>query len=723
MQVVGAATDRLDIREVYDFFLRRWRFIAGTTGIVLLLALVVISSIPARYTAAAQILLDPPERSALGGQSALSDIALDTAMVDSQVALIKSHSLLRRVVEKETLIDDPEFGSSAGKPGFFASLFSSADEKADPSRDRMAQVASTGKLANAVDVARQGRTYILKIAVTSKSPKRAADLANAVADAYIVDQLEASYEAAKRSSAWLNERLQTIREQLRKSERAVETFRTEHHLVATNTGTINEQQLSEINAKLVSARAEAAESRAKWEQANRLLEGGGKLDSVPDVVKSPVIASLRQQEAEVSAREADLVTKYGDRHPLVVNVRAEQAAIRNQIDAEVHRIIDNLKNNYEVARSREQSLQQSLRELTGETGLDNASSIRLRELEREAAANKTLYEQFLSRAKVTEEEKSYQAQGSRIISAATPPGGPSYPNKRLFLAVAMLLGVGLGAGGAFLLELFNPGFTSPRQLEEQLHLPVLSSIAFLDDTDLEWQGRNLTPQQLCLAKPFSRFSESIRYLRTGIEMADIDNPPKLVMVTSAMPGEGKTTIATALAFSAAAGGSRVLLVDCDLRRPSLTKSFSLEKTPGLVDYLMQQVELQRVVHKYRDAGGVCVIGSGATKTSNPPDLLNSVRMKETIASFAEFYDLVIFDTPPVGPVIDSVIVSRMVDKVVLVTRWGSTPRDMVGEALKKLAKEKKIAGLALNMIDESQAARYGRHAYYGTSYYQKYYTQ
>jgi succinoglycan biosynthesis transport protein ExoP len=722
-QTGGQQPGTLDVREVYDFFLRRWKFIVSTAGLLCLLTLVIVFSLTPRYTGTAQVLLDPDKDNALGANGLISELTLDSASVDSQVALIQSRSLLQRVVTKENLVEDPEFGTApSGLSGWLFGWWRNSDEKPPADGASPAVIKTVQNLSDSLEVSRDGRTYVLNISVTSKNAEKAARLANAAADAYIVDQLEARYDAAKRASIWLSDRLQTLRGELKKSEETVETFRSQNNLVATTTGTINEQQLSELNATLVAVRAEAAEHLAKWQQAEKLVDSGGQLDSIPDVIKSPVVADLRKQEAEVSGREADLVAKYGDRHPLIVNIRAERADIERQIDAEVRRIIANLKNDHEVTHSRELSLEKSLRDLTGETGLDNETAIRLRELERVAEADRTLYEQFLSRAKIADAEKTFQPKNARIISEATTPESPSFPKKKLILALAAVMGLGLGTGGAFLLELLNSGFTSPKQIEEQLNLPVLASIALLKEEDRQLNGQSLPVPQLCLAKPLSAFSESIRTLRTGIKLSDIDHPAQIVMVTSAMPGEGKTTIATSLALSAASSGISTLLIDSDLRKPALSKSFGLVKIPGLVEFLAGTTPLQEIIRKDKSSG-LFIVGVGSTTAQSPPDLLGSHKMQELIAALREVYDFIIFDTPPLGPVIDSAVISGLVDKVVLVTRWGETPREMVMSCLQKIANQRKTAGVAFNMIDESQASRYGRYSYYGQKYYGKYYTQ
>lgn len=722
----NAEPDALDLRDVLDFFYRRWKFIASAAGLILLLTLFVLYAITPQYTATTQVLLDPQRDSVLGAEAIMSELTLDSSMVDSQVALLQSRSLLRRVVEKHKLVSDPEFGANATLglwASWRASMFGAPEEPeeaADVTGIPPGILASVERLRDGLEVAREGRSYVIGISVTSENPAKAARLANAVADAYVVDQLEAGYEAAKRASDWLSDRLESLRAELRRSEDAVEKFRSEHKLVATNTGTVTEQQLSEINAELVSVRAETAEKRAKFEQAEAITERGGNLESVPDVLRSTVISALRGQYAEVTRREADLVSRYGGRHPEVVNVSAERRDVERQIKAEVGRIIANLKNDYEVAATREQSLEQSLAALTGQTGVDNQVAVRLRELERVAAANKTLYESFLSRAKIAEEQTTLANHDSRIISAASVPMDPSFPQKKLILALALVMGLGLGTGGAFLLDMLNAGFMTPRQVEDALELPVLSSVPRMSDREITVNGETLTPPRYLVRKPLSRYSEALRSLRSGVQMSDVDHPPKVVQITSTLPKEGKTTLAISLAFSAASSGQRVLLLDCDLRHPSVSKYFGLEERTGLVDLLTGSAGPERLVHVDEETG-LHVVPAGS-KSQNPPDLLTSARMQALMSKLRESYDYIVVDSPPVGPVIDPVVLTGLADKVIFAVRWGTTPREAVGQAVRQLPGDRKIAGVAFTIIDEARAPKYGRYSYYGSSYYSNYYS-
>ncbi|MDF2809078.1 MAG: hypothetical protein K0S56_109 [Microvirga sp.] len=731
---IREGVESFDFNIIVDFLWRRWKLIAVIAGTVIAFTMLILFTLTPRYTSSTQILLDLRSQRVSGIDELLPAFTMDMTAVDSQISIIESSSLLRRVVEKEQLVDDPEFGASArggnwlsSLMGFISSLLKrepTAAPQADASADAIPPdvLASIGRLSAAVEVKRLDRTKVLQIDVTSESPQKAARLANAIADAFIVDQLEARFDNARRAANWLGDRLTELREDLRRSEEAVEDFRSKNNLVMTNTGTVNEQQLSEINGKLVGARAEAAEAKAKLDQATRIIGEKGNIQAIPDVLRSSVISNLRTQQAEVVRREADLVSRYGDRHPGVVNVRAERREIERQITNEVDRIVGNLKNAYDVTQSRVDSLTQSVAILTGQAGSDNTIGVQLRELERVASANKTLYESFLSQSKLAAEQTSFEVRDARIISVATPPGRPSFPKKPFFLAVATVLGGLLGLGVAGLLELLNSGFNSPRRVEDTLGLPVLTSVERIDPSELAaLDGKATTLARYLDAKPLSKFSESIRSLKTGIQMSDVDNPPKIVQLTSSLPREGKTSMAISLAISAAMSGKRVILVDCDLRRPSASQIFGLTDVPGVVELLANNVSPEGILHRDK-ASGLYVLPAGG-KTQNPPDLLSSARMEQLFAHLRESFDLVIVDTPPIGPVVDAVIVSQIVDKTVFVVAWNSTTREVAQQAVRQISLDRKIAGVILNKVDERYTPKYGKYSYYSSAYYKGYYVQ
>src|SRR5215471_4741594 len=348
-----------DLRQILSFVLRRWKFIASVVGVTLLVGIVSLLRQTPLYTATSQVLLDPQSEKTPGPNALRSDVNFDLVTVENQMAIIRSTVFLRRVVEKERLVSDPEFGSSGSSgPSILATV-----RPAGEAQSMSAEVLSaTEALKGAVSVA-TGSGYVLAISVTSTDPIRAARLSNAVADIYLLDKLDTRFEAAKRASAWLSDRLVDLRNQLRASEEAVTEFRAQHGLYQSGSNvTFNQQQLSELNAKLVDARADAAQKKARIDLLLAIEAKGGDLQSLPDVSNAGALPSLRQQAALLSQQESDLLARYGAPHPLVVNIRAQQRDVERAIQTEARRLAAAIKNEYKLVQTKMASLEQSLQD-------------------------------------------------------------------------------------------------------------------------------------------------------------------------------------------------------------------------------------------------------------------------------------------------------------------------------------------------------------------------
>ena len=724
-----------DLRDPINFLWRQWKLILAIGTLAVLLGAISLARQTPVYTAGTQVLLDPRKEKAGGQDMIMSDAVLDLAAIENQMAIIRSTVLLKRVAERERLLNDPEFGSVGASSGWSAlsairSYFDAKEAEPATSKGGAPQLAAdlsatVENLKTVVGVSRTGQAYLININFTSADPAKAARLANAVAEAYVVDKLDARFEAAKRASAWLSDRLDDLRKQLRESEEAVTRFRTENHLVQTGaTSSLNQDQLAQLNGRRVAARSDTAEKKARYDLLKRIEARGGNISSLPDALNSTTITALRQQDADVSRREADLVARYGDKHPLVVNVRAERRDVQRGIGEETRRLAANVKNEYDLAVAREEAVSRTFREVTGQTDLDNTKAISLRELERTAAVNKSLFEDFLQRARVTEEQSTFEARDARIITPALAPASPSAPRRGQVLLISAFIGLMAGLGCAYAMEKLNAGFTTPRQVEAMLELPLLASISRMDARDLTVDGQMIPIPNYPIVKPLSRFSEAVRSLRSGITMTDVDDPPKVLQVTSTIPGEGKSTIAMSIAASAAQSNLKVLIIDCDLRHPSTSRFFNLENQTGLVEYLVGAADIKDVM-RYHEPLKLFVLPAGG-KTQNPADLLGSERLKALVNQMREKFDLIVVDTPPIGPVIDPVIVSGFTDKIVYVVRWASTARELVQRATQQLQGHKKIAGIVFNQVNDAQAQKYGKYAYsyyYGARYYKKYYSE
>jgi polysaccharide biosynthesis transport protein len=711
------AERKFDLRQYLNFVWRHWMFLASVTALALLIAVINLARTTPLYTATAQVLLERPAKAPTDTGPTDYYSFGDSSFIENQLAIIRSEPLLRRVVVKERLA---ELRSTAKEP-----------QSTDPSKESPASAEdqsildAINGLRGALAVSRSGRAQVLSISITSTDPAKAAQLANAVANAYVVNQLDARFESAKQASGWLSDRLVELRQQLRDSEEAVAKFRNEHGLVRSGpTIALNDQQLAELNSKLIAARTDATEKKTRVDFLADVAGGKKTLDSLPETLQSKgqsdVIGTLRAKLADASQRQADLLARYSNRHPAVVNVEAEKRDIERSIGAESQRLMQAVNGEYALAKARLAATEQAMREATGQGGLNYEDSVRLRELERTAAVNKSLFEDFLQKAKITDEQSTFRAREARVITPAQT-GGKSFPNTNRVLLTALFVGLGLGIGGAFAMEKLSAGFTTPGQIEKAIGVPVLASVRRMEKAKLLGKQGEAVPLVFYqIHHPLSPFSEAIRTLRSGIHMSDVDRPPKVIHVTSSRPGEGKTTIAISLAISAASAGLKVALVDADLRHPSASRFFKLEQEKGLVDLLIGATPFEKVLRFQNDLK-LTVIPAGS-KTLNPTDVLGSERMKLLVSHLGETFDYVVLDTPPVGPVIDPVIVANLADKTIFVVQWASTPRELVETSLRQVSTHKRVAGIVLNSVNQDRARKYGGEYYYGKNY-EKYYSE
>lgn len=730
-----------DMRDAMNFVWRQWKLILTVTAISLLLGSIHVARQTPLYTATAQLFLDPSREKNSTQDVLFTELMLfDQSAIESQMAIIRSSAMLKRVVEKERLTTDSEYGGAPPAApakglltrlwGWFPGSTAATSEQNAPAPAIIepfdaaspATISTIEAIKGAINVQRAGQAYVLNVSFTSANPNKAARLANAVADAYVVDKLDARFESAKRASTWLSERLVDLRKQLRESEEAVTRFRAENNLSETKAGTLNQDQIGQLNARLVAARAETAEKKTRVEILQRIEAKGGNITALPDTMATGAIVDLRKQANDISRQEADLLARYNRNHPSVVNIHAQLADIQRAINAESQRLAANIRNDYELAKARQDAMEKTLREATGQADIDSTKAITLRELERTAAVNKSLFEDFLQRARVTQEQSTFEAREARVITPALPPGAPSSPKRMQAMLTALLIGLVAGVGGAYALEFFNAGFTTPRQIESLLELPLLASISRMDSRELTVDGAVHSIPQYAVAKPLSRFNEELRSLRNAIQMSDVDRPPKVLQISSSVPGEGKTTLTLSLACSATFSGIKTLVIDADLRRSSASRYFGAEKNKGLVDYLVGEADLRSVIY-LDESTKVWVLPAGG-RTQNPADLLGSEKLKALIGMLRAQFELIVIDTPPTAPVVDSIIISSLVDKVIFVVRWSSTAREVVSHSIQRLGGHPKVAGVVFSQVIDSHAQKYGKYGYaryYGGRNYESYY--
>lgn len=723
------------VAALIEVIKRRRSVLGGAVVLGAVLSLLATAMAEPRYTATAQILALPRSTQVFELTDNNLPTSSESAFVDNQVEILKSSTLLERLTEKLRLKDINEFKYVKDSRSLLSYLnplswlrkdepaSTITQDQAEPATDP-ATVKIINQLRGQISIKRVGVSQLISINATSTSPRRAAELANTLVDLYLVDQLDTRIDSIKRTNSWLDSQLEDLRTKLQKAEQAVEQYRAANNLLDIGGKSMTDQQRADFNSQLVNARADLAEKEARRQQMADILQRGGDVQTLNEVLQSDVISRLRAQQAEIARRQAELSSRYGDLHPSVVNIKAEMADVERQIVAESRRIMSNLDNEAAVARARLNTLTSSLGQLDRSAAVNERAMVRLGELQREANSTRQLYESLLEGYK-----KSFVLGNSdsadpvaRKTSEAIVPNHPSYPNTGVFLSIGIILSLAISVALIALLEALDRGFRSAEQVQQYLGLPHLSSVPLVNKKTLK-DARAETIVDYIMQAPTSIFVESLRKLRSSLVFSNVDNPPRVIMVTSSLPDEGKSTLACALAASLAASGHKTLLIDADMRNPSVAGIMSAEPEIGLPELLSGEASLADAVVRHEGARLDCIYS--VQKPSNSADLLDSRAMSDLLAGARSRYAYVILDCPPVLPIVDPLVLARKVDSVVFSIRWELTPRDATLAALRKLRQaETRVAGFVLNVVDLQRMARnsvaYGDENYY-SGRYTKYY--
>ena len=716
---LSAGAMSFDLNVAIATFRRRLRLFAAVALAVFVAVLLYTLQETPRYTATAQVMLDVRKEQVADMSAVLSGLPADSSVVDTEVEVLKSRSLAARVVKQLKLTEDPYFNPNApGAKGVASWLpwvknVVAPTAAVDSVEAQRQQEKVVDNLLSGLKVRRSGLTYLISVEYTHTNPADSAKIANAFADLYLTEQLEAKFDATAKANEWLDTRVAELRDQLQTAEAAVQQYKIANNLMSAEGATLTEQEISGLNQQLASARAQQAESDARLNIARNQLARGSTGEDVGESLNSPVVQQLRKQRAEQSAKVADMSGRYGDRHPDLLKARRELADIDGQIQAEIRRIISNLEAQAQVARQRTGSMAGSVSASKGALAGNNRASIRLNELERKAESVRTLYESLLARFKQTSSSQGIEQADARVVSRAKIPTAPSYPKPSLNLALGLVLALGAGAAAIVLAEILMAGIFTEDEVERRIGLPYLGSIPLLSSAiEDAKQARDMSPPDYLLAKPLSTFSESFRKLRAAILYSKVGETVKVIAVTSSLPGEGKTTTTFSLARTLATSGANVIIVDCDLRQSAINRFLPEVPTLGLLEVLNGVCSLDQAL--ITDQSGAKVLA--LTKSAyTPRDVLGSPAMLKLLAELRNRFDVVLLDTAPLLAIADTRILAPHTDAVVMLARWKKTPVKAITAAIGLLqGRGVFLAGLALTQVDMKAQTRYG---YGGADYY------
>lgn len=725
----AAGTEEFDFSAIGRLLLRRKLLIIVTTLLITMLAAVATVFMTPQYSATAYVMIEPGQTRVVEAiEAVVAGSSADTAAVESQVRVLQARALADRIMSVLRLDQDPEFNGRLEPPGLM-------DQALAPIRQAIAAVVSTAKqwLAGAsetpkvgdpvralrtqiidkilsrLEVRIEGRSRVISVTFTSRSPETAANVANTLTEQYIAMQLEGKFEATRNAGQWLNDRVDDLRQRVQMAEAAVEKYRADNGLISAGNVSITTEEASGVGSQLALARSKRADAEARLRELEGAIADGAGAATISEVLGSGLIQNLRQQEAELERRVSDLSQKLGRSHPDLLSARAELGEIRAKIEVETQKIVQKLNNEVTAATAREAALTESLETLKGRVGQQNQVEVKLRALEREATASRTLLETFLARAEEAGSQADFQQADASVVSMADVPNRPVAPKKSLIVAIGFFAALGIAVLLAFLLEFKESGFRSEEQIEQTLGV---ASLGLLPSLKRSW-GRSQRPSTYVTKHPASAYVESIRSLCTSLRLSNGDHLPRVILIASALPNEGKTTLATSFASFLSSAGLRAMVIDTDLRKPSVHLALGVAARPGLVDYLKNQAPLTSII-QHDPSTGIDVIAAGRSRT-NRTDMLGTDQMKELLGQLRSTYDVIILDSAPLLAVAESRILVRIADKTVFLIRWADTRRNTAKRGLQHVVDAgSNVVGVMLTMVDLQKYSkqRYGEFGHY-----------
>ena len=699
---------------------RLWRhrlLILTTTVLVGGAAVLTAWMLPAYYVSEARVLVGVQGARLPNVDTIIADLSPDAERVQNESFVLQSRNIAAQVVDQLKLRENAEFNPDLARPGFFtranleqylpASAQAWLDEQLPVRTDAKSSGSSDDLMIDSllghVDVSTLGRSHVLSVKVESRNPATAAQVANALAERYLEYQRRDKIEQMDRVDKFLLGRITELRDQVRKSDQAVEDYRRTYGLYKSGTqgvsgGGVTGQQLTELNTQLLAAQTAKAEADSRLKEAQEMRKGGLGSETVPEVLRSPVIAMLKQQLSDAERKAAELRASYGPRHPQMLNAQSEVGSIQARMNSEVAKVVEGLAREARGADARYEALARNFETLKGQMGSVNDRSIQLEALERDAIVNRNLLEAMLLRAKQSTGAEDILQANAKLVSPAAPAQAPAYPPKALIALLGVAGGLMLGISMALLREGGDHTFRRADQIEAATGLPVMAMVPQVP--------KRVQPAMQVLRQPTSAYSEALRRLHIGVELSESASSPKTILISSATPAEGKSVMVASLGRLLASNGKRVLLIDCDWRSPRLHQIFRCSNRDGLATLLVdKESDLENTI--YHDAlSGVDVMPSGAWSPRSA-HMLSSDRMRHLLEALEQHYEFIILDTPPALVTADVLSLSRLVEKVVFVVRWGHTRQEAVLEALKQIIDaEGDVAGVVMSRVLSKQYRQY-----------------
>ena len=645
------------------------------------------------YTTTAVLTLDPRKQQATL-DSALSSLmpglSGDKPTINTEVEVMRSRGLIEKLAKKLNLTEDPEFNGylrpeNPYDPKKIIKKFLGIETPAfKPSKQRILD-ATVDAILKDLQVSNKRDTYVFNITVSTTDARKSALIANTLADLYILNQLDVKFQETKRAAAWLSEKVAELKANLERSVKKIRDFNAQSELVSPGGLAVLQSQFKGTRERIAADKEKLKRLGARMRSLEKALAS-----SDPDIMaKTANDPNLDRMLTRLKAGELD----------------------RQTFDSAFKTLLKRVQDEYARKKTRIQALKDSIATLSAQIERQSTDLIKLQQLQQEAAANQNIYDYFLKRLKEMSIQQGTQTADSRVLSRAVVPLGASKPKKSLILALSGLLGLFAGAGIVLTREMLQNGFRTSEELEAGTGYSVLGQIPRMPTR------RRLDALNYLIQKPTSAAAEAVRNLRTSILLSNVDKPPKVIMITSSMPGEGKTTISLALSQNMAGLGKKVLLVEGDIRRRTFSEYFKIEGTQGLLSVISGEAELEDILYRDEKLGFDVLVGEKSM--TNAADIFSSERFRKFIEDMREAYDYVVIDTPPVLVVPDARVIAQNSDAVLYAVRWDSTPKAQVTQGLKMFETVRcPVTGLILSSVDARSMKKYGGYyGYYAKGYY------
>jgi succinoglycan biosynthesis transport protein ExoP len=740
-QVESAATVPSHVLQFAIKFVRRqYVVIAVAVALTTMLGIVYLITTPATYSASAKLIIDTRKLQLFQQQSLLGDLGIDSAAVESQVEVLKSENVAQSVVKANHLTEDPDFVGSGGN-GLWGRI-TAAIFGAPPSEVRSETELTkraVGAVMGGLSVKRIGLTYVIEVGFQSKSPDGAVQVANAVVEGYIRDQLDAKYQATGRATAWLQDRIAELKEQSSAADRAVENFKQKNNMVSADGRLVNEQQVAELSSQLVLAKKRTADTQSRFDRIQTILRGdvGDAVNAtVADSLNNGVVNKLREKYLDDANKEADWSARFGSNHLAAVNLRSQMKGILASIHEELVRLAETYRSDLEIAKLNQDAAEKELAGAVAQSQETNQVKVALRQLESSAKTYRAQYDNLLQRYSEAVGQQSFPVTEARMITPATS-AYQSAPVTQRVLSLAILGGALLGAAIGWLREFWYRVFRTSKDVEDVLARDSIALLPLLQTTGKSGTDQPngvVSDQPRILARsqnlawsvmdaPFSRYAEGIRSIKLAIDVNRVVKTNKVVGFTSSVPEEGKSTTATAFALLAAQSNARVILVDCDLRNPSLTRRLAPRATIGLLDVLSGNARLDDAICRDPVTNLAFLPTVMKSKLANSSEILASDAMKKLFEGLRSHFDYVVVDLSPLVPIVDVRAALSLVDAHILIIEWGTTNIETVQRALHSARTVyDKVIGVVLNKVDFNSLGRFDGESgnYYKSKLYARY---